>query len=115
MIAVGLLHVLLAERVEQRARARRPTYRSALARCLTGRCVCLLSHELVRYRTSGRVLAHVVLPDGRSLLYPKLCECKITASQFAVDGEVEQREIAAAALKPLRKPSLAQLESRHMC
>jgi hypothetical protein len=28
-------------------------------------------------------------------------------SQFAVDGEVEQREIAAAALKPLRKPSLA--------
>jgi hypothetical protein len=38
----------------QRARARRPTYRSALARCLRGRCVCQSSHELL-CRLSRRI------------------------------------------------------------
>src|ERR1700741_3609360 len=46
----------------QRARARRPTYRSALARCLTGRCVCQLSHELVRREIAeARMRTHLVV------------------------------------------------------
>ena len=38
-----------SRRLVQRARARRPKYRSALGRCMTGRCVVLSSHELVRH------------------------------------------------------------------
>jgi hypothetical protein len=62
-----LLQVPLAERVEQRARARRPGYRSALARCLTGRCVCLSNRKLApREIAEARMRAHlVVVPPPR--------------------------------------------------
>ena len=54
--------MLLAERVVQRARARRPTYRSALARCLTGRCVRLPDRELVRREVAeARMRTHFVV------------------------------------------------------
>jgi len=43
--------MLLAERLVQWARRRRPTHRSALARCTMGRCVCLSNDELVLAET----------------------------------------------------------------
>ena len=58
-----------SRRLVQRARARRPKYRSALGRCMTGRCVVLSSHELVRREiVEARMRAHFVVE--RSLRTP---------------------------------------------
>src|SRR5262245_57967309 len=60
--------MLLAERFTQRAGARRPTHRSDLARCMSGRCVCQSSHELVRREIAeARMWAHVVVVTTPSL------------------------------------------------
>src|SRR5580700_8290963 len=62
------MHVLLAERVVQRARARRPAHRSVLARCMTGRCFWQSSRELVRREIAeARVWTHLVVVAPPSL------------------------------------------------
>src|SRR3974390_884300 len=86
--------MLLAERVVQRARARRPIYRSALARCLEGCCVPLPDRELVRreiaearMRTHFVVMAPPCFDDHLRLgARSKPFEAQALVAEFAVEA-----------------------------
>src|SRR5580693_5520976 len=101
------MHVLLAERVVQRARARRPAHRSVLARCMTGRCFWQSSRELVRREIAeARVWTHLVVVAPPSL--DDHLRLGTRTKPFEVQALVA--ELAVEALRDATLPRLAWLD-----
>src|ERR1700719_273917 len=101
------MHVLLAERVVQRARVRRPAHRSVLARCMTGRCFWQSSHELVRREIAeARVWTHLVVVAPPSL--DDHLRLGTRTKPFEVQALVA--ELAVEALRDAILPRLARLD-----
>src|SRR4029077_15729169 len=99
--------MLLAERVVQRARARRPAHRSVLARCMTGRCFWQSSHELVRREIAeARVWTHLVVVAPPSL--DDHLRLGTRTKPFEVQALVA--ELAVEALRDAILPRLARLD-----
>src|SRR5579862_1332585 len=99
--------MLLAERVEQRVRARRPTYRSALTRCTTGRCVWQSSYELVRREiVEARMRSNLVV-------VPPPCfddDLGFSARTKPFQAQTLVAEFAVKALRDAILPRLAGLD-----
>src|SRR4051812_31758107 len=93
----------------QRAGARRPIYRSDPARCITGRCVCVLSCKLVRREiANARMRTHLVIVP------PPCLDDHLRFGTRAEPFEPEAfiAELAVEAFGDAVLPGLARLDQR---
>jgi len=93
----------------QRAGARRPIYRSDPARCITGRCVCLLSCKLLRREiANARMRTHLIIVPPPCL--DDHLRFRTRAEPFEPEAFIA--ELAVEAFGDAVLPGLARLDQR---